>query len=144
MAGYTGSKALSGQLTSLSIGVTPTLIGEITDIQQSGRQMATEPTTNLQSTAKEFVGTIMDNGAVEFAFNRIASDAGQLAVEAALVSGVPVAFTLQEPKGSFTTTGPKATFSGLVTESNLTWASKVITGKVKMLVSGAITWTPGT
>ena len=141
---YTGSKAVSGQLTSLSIGATPTLIGEISEITQSGRQMTTEPTTNLQSTAKEFVGTIMDNGSVEFTFNRVASDAGQLAVEAALVGGVPVAFTLQEPKGSFTTTGPKATFNALVTETNLSWASKVIAGKVKLLLSGGITWTPGT
>jgi hypothetical protein len=141
---YTGSKAISGQLTTLSIGATPTLIGEIQEITQSGRQMGNEATTNLQSTAKEFIGTLLDSGSIEFQFNRIASDAGQLAVEAALVGGVPVAFVLQEPKGGFTTTGPKAAFNGLVTESNITWASKVLSGKVKVLVSGAITWTPGT
>jgi hypothetical protein len=141
---YTGSKAISGQGTILSIGVTPTVVGEVSDITQSGRQMGNEPTTNLQSVAKEFIGTIMDSGSVEFSFNRIATDAGQLAVEAALVGGVPVAFVVQEPKGSFTTAGPKVSFNALVAESNLTWASKVITGKVKVLVSGAFTWTPGT
>lgn len=141
---YTGSKAISGQGTTLSIGGTPTVIGEVSDINQSGRQMGTEPTTNLQSVAKEFIGTIMDSGSVEFSFNRVASDAGQVAVEAALVAGLPVAFVLQEPKGSFTTTGPKAAFNALVVESNLSWASKVITGKIKLMVSGAITWTAGT
>ena len=141
---YTGSKSISGLGTTLGIGGTPTTIGEVIDIVQSGRSMKTDATTNLQSTAEEFIGTILSQGAWDVTLNRVAADAGQIALEAAFVAGVPISFTLQEPKGSFTTAGPKWVFNAVVTEINWTYAGdKNITGKMKMQVSGAITQTAG-
>jgi hypothetical protein len=142
---YTGSKSISGLGTILGIGATPTTIGEVIDITQSGRAMKTDATTNLQSAAEEFIGTIRNEGAWDVSLNRVASDAGQIALEAAFVAGLPISFTLTEPKGSFTTSGPKWVFNAVVTEApNWTFSGdKNITGKCKLQVSGAIVQTAG-
>src|SRR5471030_1144504 len=108
---YTGSKAVAGLGTTLSIGAAPTLVGEISDISQSGRQNKTDSVTNLESVAEEFIGTLQSPGSWDVTFNRIAGDAGQLAMETAFATLALAAFVIQEPKGSFATAGPKWAFN---------------------------------
>jgi hypothetical protein len=141
---YTTSKAVSGLATTLAIGATPTVIGEILSISQSGRSVKTDPTTNMQSTAEEFIPTLMSPGTYDITFNRIGADAGQVAMEAAFSGLTTSAFTIQEPKGFFTTSGPKYTFNGIVTELNYSYdPTKNIEGKAKIMCTGPITLTAG-
>jgi hypothetical protein len=49
------TKATDGGGTVLAVGATPTAIGEIQSVKQSGAKWDTEEATNMGSTAKEFV-----------------------------------------------------------------------------------------
>lgn len=143
---YTTSKAVNGLGTVLAIGGTPTTVGEVLDITQSGQQWKTDPSTNMQSSAEEFITTIKSSGEYDITYNRVAADAGQIAVDAAFASGALTAFTITEPKGFYTTTGTKFAFSGVVTDLNYgPWSiDKNIIVKMKVKVSGSITVTAGT
>lgn len=118
---YTGSKSGIGRGTTISITVVSTVtpVGEVVTITPSGRQFATEDVTNLQSTAREFVGTLPDEGQFEVVTNRVAADAGQVAVEAAFETGALQTFTLTLPKsGTQTVSGDSYAYSGIVTNAN--------------------------
>jgi hypothetical protein len=143
---YTGSKAQTGAGTTLSIGATPTLIGEVKNIKLNGRKFDTDDVTNMSSTVKEFIATMMDPGEVSFDFNRVSSDAGQVALEAAFSAGSLSAFTIQLPKApSQTTTGDKYAFSALVTECDYSFeTTKADAGSAKLKISGTIVETIGT
>lgn len=147
---YTKSQAGIGLGSILSIGsagATPTFttVGEIKTINQSGRQVSTEDTTNLQSSAKEFIPTLVDSGTWDISGNRIGTDVGQIAMEAAFSSLALLPFTIQLPKqGSQTTKGDLFTFNALVQEANYSVAvDKAVTFTAKLKVSGAMTITPG-
>ena len=151
MPTYTTSKAGIGLKTVLSIGDggTPTenfvAVGEIKTITQSGRQVATEDTTNMQSSAREFIPTLLDSGTWDISGNRIGTDAGQIAMEASF-SGLKLHnFKIQLPvESGQTTTGDLFTFLALVQEVNYSVAvDKAQTFTAKLKVSGAITLTPG-
>ena len=151
---YTGSKAQAGRGSSLSIGAvtgsggseTFTLVGEIKTSGITGAQWSTVDTTNFQSGAdQEFLTTIRNNGSVRIAGNRVSSDAGQVAVEAAFASGSKYDWKLQLPLAQGqTTTGDLYTFSALVesrefdvqTTSEISWT-------VNLKVSGPVTLTTG-
>lgn len=118
---YTKSLSGIGRGTIISITVVSTItpIGEVVTITPSGRAFATEDVTNLESTAREFVGTLPDEGQFEVVSNRVAADAGQVAVEAAFETGVLQVFTLTMPKsGSQTVSGDVYTYNGIVTNAN--------------------------
>jgi|ERR1700722_17802049 len=150
---YTGSKAQTGDLTTLSINTgtvtTPvyTLVGEITDLQQSGKMNATDDVTNLQSTAEEFIATLLKPGKYDLTLNRISGDAGQVAVLASFNAQTTLLYQIQLLKNSTqTTTGDKFVFTSLVEEfddiSSMK-ADKAIKSKVGLKVSGPITLTVG-
>jgi hypothetical protein len=141
---YTTSKAVGGLATVLSIGSTPVVVGEILSISQSGRSVKTDPTTNMQSTAEEFIPTLMSPGTYDVSFNRIGGDLGQVAMEAAFSALTTSPITIQEPKGFFTTSGPKYSFNAIVTELNYSYdPTKNIEGKAKLMCTGPITLTAG-
>jgi hypothetical protein len=144
---YTGSKAQSGSQTTLAIGSTPTTIGEVISISQSGKSNATDETTNLQSTGEEFIATILRPGKWDITMNRVPGDAGQTALTTAFNGKTVDPYTIQLPKSSAqSSTGDKYTFSALVEEmddlSDVSPAKK-ITSKVSLKVSGSITFTAG-
>ena len=149
---YTKSKAGIGLGTMLSIGSgtgspeTFTLVGEIKTITQSGRQVATEDVTNMQSSAREFIPTLLDSGTWDLAGNRVSSDAGQIAMEAAFASYQNHDFKIQLPLGAGqTTSGDVFAFNALVQEIDYSLAvDKAVTFTAKLKVSGSITVTPGT
>ena len=144
---YTGSKGSIAQGATVGIGSTPVLIGEVNDIQLSGRQVGSESTTNFSSLAEEFVPTLLTSGSWTIKGNAISGDVGQVALLAALIA-VPAVlkpFTITLLKNPFQTTlGDVYTFSALVESFDVSLnPKKVTTFDSKLKVSGQITFTPG-
>lgn len=143
---YTKSQAQYGRGTILAIGTTPITVAEVKTIKLSGRKWDTEDTTNLQSSAKEFLASIMDQGEWDIAGNRVSNDAGQIAMEAAFGSGALTNFTITLPKsGAQTTTGDVYGFSAVVVECDYAIdVLKAIDFTAKLKISGVMTMTAGT
>ena len=161
---YAGSKAISGNQTVISINGTAaggvftpgtastpvwTPIGEIGNFVQSGTQNKTDDTTNLQSSAEEFIPTILTPGKVTGAFNRVSGDAGQSAVKACFYSVPPVMaqYKAQLPKSvGYTSTGDSVVFTALVEELGDLGdikPDKKISSPFAFKISGALVWTTG-
>lgn len=147
---YTGSQAGIGLGTVLSIGntaspVTYTVVGELNKCTQSGRQAGTADITNFQSSAREFIPTLIDSGTWEIAGNRIGGDAGQVAMEAAFVGLLLLPFKIQLPKTqNQTTIGDSCTFKALIQELDYTVEfDKAVTLTGRLKVSGILTFVSG-
>jgi hypothetical protein len=156
MSTYTGSKSQAGRGSALSIGgvtgavgtETFNLVGEIKTSGISGAQWSTEDTTNFQSGAdQEFITTVRNNGTLDISGNRVASDAGQVAVEAAFNSGLKYDFKLQLPINTLvgqTTVGDVYSFSALVESRDISVdTSKAIGWTVKLRISGPVSLIAG-
>jgi len=124
---YGGTKAQSGNQTTLSINTgtvsTPvwTLVGEINGFTQSGTQNKSDDATNLQSTAEEFIPTILTPGKFAGTLSRVSGDAGQVAVKASFNAVPPtlVQYQVLLPKTpSQSSTGDKLVFLAMVEEFN--------------------------
>jgi hypothetical protein len=150
---YTGSlaEAALGSTIAINTGTTGsptwTPIGEIASAPQSGRMAKTVETTNLQSTFAEFLPTIPESGTLDITANRVSSDAGQVALEAAFAGLLLKQFkiTLRQTPAQ-TTTGDVMTFTALVEECNQLGefsVDKQIVLKVKLKISGLVTLTVG-
>ena len=143
---YAGSQAQSGRGSTLSIGATPTLIGEIKNVPFTSGKWQTADVTNFDSGSDaEFITTIRDNGTVTFDGNRVPADAGQVLVETAYQDGTIQSFTLTLPKtAAQATSGDKYVFSALVLSRDFTVdVTKEIDFKVELKISGAVTYTAG-
>lgn len=148
---YTGSKAQAGLGSLLSVNTgtvsTPvwTVVGEVFDITQNGYENETDDVTNLQSTAREFIGTILNPGMWDFTMNRVSTDTGQAKMVSLLNSAATGMFQIQLLKNSTqTTTGDLYAFSGIVQKYPLTIkADKAIKITASIKVSNAITFTEG-
>jgi hypothetical protein len=143
---YTGSQAQAGRGSSLSIGSTPTLIGEIKEVPLNRGKWELIDTTNFESGSdSEQLVTIRKPGTVNFKGNRVSSDAGQVAVETAYQAGTLVAFVLQLPKtATQTTAGDKYTFNAFVVGSDFTDAvTAAVEFSIELQISGACTLTVG-
>jgi hypothetical protein len=147
MSTYTGSKGQVGLGTILSIGSTPTVVGEVKSLKLNGRKWDTDDSTNMQSLAKEFISTIQDPGEWDIDFTRVSNDVGQIALEAAFASGAITTFTIQLPvntKAGQSTTGDKFAFNALVTEVPYNFeTTKIDSGSCKLKMSGPMTITVG-
>ena len=144
---YTGSQAIAGRGSVLSVGATPTVVGEIKSASISGNSWGTADVTNFQSGAdQEFITTIRNNGELKLMGNRVSADAGQVIVEAGYASGAILAFTLQLPKSQTqTTSGDKYAFNALVQSRSFDAdVSKEISWQVSLKISGAVVFTVGT
>jgi hypothetical protein len=125
---YSGSKAQSGNQAVVSIGsgssisgATWTVVGEVNDFNQSGTINKTDDVTNLQSTAEEFIPTILSPGKFSGTMNRISGDAGQVLVKTAFNGAPPVnvPWQVQLSKNTAagqTVAGDKLQFMGMVEE----------------------------
>jgi hypothetical protein len=150
MPSYVQSQAKTGLGTTLSIGdgespETFTPFGEIKSLSQSGRQANTDDVTNLSSSAKEFITTLVDSGEWDFTCNRVGGDAGQVALESAFNGLETHNFKIQFPKSAGqTTSGDSFTFAAVVTELSYSVApdkAQTFTGKIK--VSGLLNFVAG-
>jgi hypothetical protein len=79
---YTSTQAQSGNGSILAINTGTvssaiwTTVGEISDIAQSGKTNKSDDATNLQSSAEEFIPTILTPGSWGLTLNRVSGDAG--------------------------------------------------------------------
>jgi hypothetical protein len=98
-------------------------IGELSDFKFDGFKRSTTTNTNFDSgQVQQDLGTILDYGTLAGTYNRVSTNAGQLALIAALQStgGFAYDFKLQlQPNALLgqTTTGDLYTLSGIVTEA---------------------------
>lgn len=126
---YTGSKAGNALKTVVSIGpvvgtATPTYvaIGEVRKSSMNGAEYKTADTSNFQSTAEEFIGTIPGTGMVDLEGNYISNDPGQIALDAASRTGEIYLFQVQFAPNAAdgqTTTGDLVAFNALVYPLNM-------------------------
>jgi hypothetical protein len=143
---YTGSKAQAGRGSLLSIGATPTPIGECADVPFNRPEWDTVDTTNFDSGAdEEQLVTIRKAATFSVTGNRVSSDAGQTAAEAAYQGGTLQQFTFTLPKTTAqTTTGDKYVFNAYVKGSNFKVSP---TGKIEFTLnlqtSGPVVLTVG-
>lgn len=143
---YTGSQAQAGRGSSLSIGATPTLIGEITDVPFKRPEWNFVDVTNFESgNDEEVLSTIRKTGQFTVTFNRVSSDAGQAAVEAAYQSGALSPFVMQLAKATGqVTNGDKYVFNAYVIGSDLgIKPTDKIAGSITLKTSGPVTLTVG-
>jgi hypothetical protein len=151
MPGYLGSKASIALGSTLSIGDGAqtqenfTAVAELSQLETTGRQMATDDVTNFESTQREKIATIFDPGKWTFSGKRVGSDAGLVAMETALQTGATHNFKVQLPKAKGqTTTGDLYAFAAIVTEINYTFpADKASTVTGTIDVTGPVTMTAG-
>lgn len=145
---YTGSLAQTGRgaVISITVASVVTPIGEVISWTPSGRSLPTEDVSNLESLSREFISTLPDEGEFEVVTNRVSSDAGQAAVEAAFEGGAKQTFTVVYPKtAAQTTLGDKYVYSAIVSEAmgGAITFDKKITYTFKVKISGAPTITLG-
>jgi len=144
---YTGSQAQPGRGSTISIGTSsPPVIGEVADITLNRGKWDFANTTNLQSGSdEEMLAVIRKAAQMTLKGNRVDTDAGQIAVEAAYQAGSLQTFVIQLPKtAAQTTIGDKYTFTAYVDSSDFTISpTKQIEFTMQLQTSGAITLTAG-
>jgi hypothetical protein len=143
---YSGTQAQAGRGTTLSIGATPTLIGELDQVPFDLPEWATADATNFESGSdEEFILTIRKSMEFTVTGNRVSADAGQVAVQTAYAAGTLSAFTLQLLKNaSQTTTGDKYTFNALILSQSFKISTTAkIDFSMKLKTSGPVTFTAG-
>jgi hypothetical protein len=155
MPPYVTSESSTGFGAVLSIGpvvgtATPTytLIGECSEASPSGREWGEEDVTNFQSPIdKEYKKTNRDPGKFKLSGNRVATDAGQIALEAAMDSLSNYMFKLVFPlSGTQTVSGDTWTFNAGVMSVDPTsvMPDKVIKFGCDLRLSGSRTIVAGT
>jgi hypothetical protein len=143
---YTASQAQAGRGTTLGIGATPTLIGELDNVPMDLPEWNTDDVTNFESGSdEEFITTIRKSMEYSVTGNRVSSDAGQIAVETAYAAGSLSSFTLTLPKtAAQTTSGDKYVFNALVlSQSFKIETTKKVTFSMKLKTSGPVAFTAG-
>jgi len=151
---YAGSKAQTSQGTCIWVnpsGSSPptwVFIGECLGAQFSDKNMF-DKSTNLQSTAEEFLALLSDPGKLNVELNRVSTDAGQAALSASYHATPPtrlqylVVFPINEAAGQ-TTQGDSRTFLAYVEEfSPQIKVNTRITTKFTLQISGPITEAEG-
>jgi len=92
-------------------------------------------TTDLDSTAKEYISGLVDNGKFGFEVKRLVADPGQIALRAARASGASTGFRLELPDQSV------ASWNALVKTAPLSGGvNQVLKGKVDTKIDGAVVW----
>jgi hypothetical protein len=143
---YTGSKAQAGRGSLLSIGSTPTPVGEVADVPFNRPEWETVDTTNFDSGIdEEQLVTIRRSATFNVTGNRVSGDAGQVAVEAAYQTGTLTAFTFTLPKTALqTVSGDKYAFMAYVKGSNFKASpTSKVEFTLNLQTSGPVTLTAG-
>jgi predicted secreted protein len=133
--------ALGVVLSISATGETFVPIAEIQSVKQSGRKAETEDVTSFDSTRREYITTIADDGEFDLAGIYVPGDVGQVALEAAFTAATAKDFKVVLPKTSAqTVTGDTITFTAVITElNNLDLdPTKAMKFSSKLKVTGAI------
>jgi hypothetical protein len=152
-AGYTASKAQSGLGSLLQVnggGASPptwTTIGEVIEGTMSPKNLF-DDTTNLQSTAKEFLAVLPDPGKVTMTMNRVSNDPGQVFMQGSFQNRTRLQYQLVLPvnvAAGQTTTGDVYGFLAYVEDlAPDIKTDKKLVSKFTLQVTGGITLTVGT
>lgn len=143
---YSSTQAQAGRGSTLGIGATPTMIGELDQVPFDLPEWATDDATNFESGSdEEFITTIRKSMEFSVTGNRVSADAGQVAVQTAYAAGTLSSFTLTLPKTpTQSTSGDKYVFNALVlSQSFKIETTKKITFAMKLKTSGPVAFTPG-
>jgi hypothetical protein len=137
-----------GGVTGVTPAPTPLDIGELTDIKVPSMKRDTTTNTNFATgDIKQYLATLLDFGVVTCSYNRVSTDAGQLAVIAAVQTKSAYDFTLTlEPNPLIgQTSGDVIALSGIVTEAGGfdTSQTKVASGSFSMQLN-SYSFTAGT
>lgn len=111
-------------------------LGEVKTIKPTSATAPDIDVTDLDSTAKEFLTGLMDNGDVSIDVNVLESDVGQAAFLAAFSGSTSKNYKITSPKGIV------RTFTGSVKQFPTipdTAVDGVLTGSVQVKISGSIT-----
>jgi hypothetical protein len=145
---YTGSKAQSGLGSTLQVnatGASPptwTLVGEVIEGTMSPKNLF-DDTTNLQSTAKEFLAVLPDPGKVTMSMNRVSNDPGQVIIQTSFQNRTRLQYQLVLPVNTVagqTTTGDIYSFLAYVEDlAPDIKTDKKIVSKFTLQVTGGIT-----
>lgn len=122
--------------TTLSLGASPVLIGEITSINFSGFGLSAVESTNLAATTKTFLPGIISPGTISCDFNSDGGNAGQDLIKATVTSRTAILFAIASAEAS--------TFSGSAIITGYDYKAAVdgvITGSATLQVTGALTIT---
>jgi len=122
--------------TTLSLGSTPTLIGELTSLNFSGFGLSAVESTNLAATTKTFLPGIISPGTISCDFNSDGANAGQDLIKSTVTARTSIAFAIASADAS--------TFSGSAIITGYDYKAAVdgvITGSVTLQVTGALTIT---
>jgi len=149
---YTGTAAQGGLGTTIALNTGTasvpvwTTIGEIRKATQANYQNETDDATNFQSSAREFIATILNPGTWDMEINRVSSDAGQTALVASLNARTTKSYKITLPLTTAqTTSGDTKTFSAIVEKYGAElMPDKIVKITASLKVSGAITETAGT
>jgi hypothetical protein len=149
---YTASEAQSGLGTLLQIntsGDSPpswTTINEVIDFSMSGKNMF-DDTTNMQSTAKEFLATLPDPGKLTCTMNRVSTDAGQKAIFNAFNTRNRMNFQIVLPinyAAGQTTTGDTYSFLAYVETLQPDFKTdKKVVSKMDLQITGGVGFVEG-
>ena len=122
--------------TTLSLGATPTLIGELTSLNFSGFGLSAVESTNLAATTKTFLPGIISPGTISCDFNSDGANAGQDLIKSTVTARTSISFAIASADAS--------TFSGSAIITGYDYKAAVdgvITGSVTLQVTGALTIT---
>ena len=122
--------------TTLSLGATPTLIGELTSLNFSGFGLSAVESTNLAATTKTFLPGIISPGTISCDFNSDGGNAGQDLIKSTVTARTSISFAIASADSS--------TFSGSAIITGYDYKAAVdgvITGSVTLQVTGALTIT---
>lgn len=136
--------------TTVALTVSPFIrIGECSAGPVSGQQWDEEDVTNFDSIQpyKEQIKTLLDSGKLDIEFNRVSTDPGQAALQAAFINKAPFQFMIQLPMNvDQVTTGDSSTFAANVVgyeDTSVLQVGKVIKGKASLHRTGAIAYVEG-
>jgi len=143
---YTASQAQAGRGSQITVGSSPIHVGEVKEIQLNRGKWQTVSVTNFDSALEEeLIQTIRKAGTVALKGNRVASDAGQAAVEAAYQAGGATPFAITLPKSATQTVkGDSFAFNALVVGSDFTLqVEQAIEFSIELQITGGAPETPG-
>jgi hypothetical protein len=120
-----------------------TKVGELISVSGPGSTMATADATSHDSTAAEYIATILDEGEVTLEYNLVGPDAQQQGLRTDQVNGTLRNFQLVFTS-THATTPTTAAFAALVTNIAPTAPAPSggkLTGSATLKISGLVTWT---
>jgi hypothetical protein len=143
---YTGSKAQAGRGAILTIG--GVVIGELDEIPLKRGKWSMAKTTNFQSNKDgEQIPTIREPASTTLAGNRVSSDSGQAAVEAAYQNAALSAFVITMPINTAagqSSQGDTYSFSAYVAGSDFTvQTEQVVKFSIELGITGPVTLAEG-